>query len=112
MRTSPGFWGTKGSTFPVSVLWSWISAIGNEFSLWAIGEANEISTGLYPRGLTRGNAEASEALAVVSGLLEGGRVPEWEERGYTPVVFVRVANKGVRAYVKQKSVEVLENKER
>jgi len=36
-------------------------------------------------------------------------VPEWEETGATPVVFVRVANKGVRAYVKWKSVEVIEN---
>jgi hypothetical protein len=31
------------------------------------------------------------------------RVPEWEERGYTPAVFVRVANKGVTTYVKWKS---------
>jgi hypothetical protein len=28
------------------------------------------------------------------------RVPEWEELGYTPGVFVRVANKGVAGYGK------------
>jgi hypothetical protein len=38
------------------------------------------------------------------------RVPEWEELGYTPYVFVRVASKGLIAYGKLKSVEVLENK--
>jgi len=31
------------------------------------------------------------------------RFPDWEEMGYTPVVFVRVANKGVRVYVIWKS---------
>ena len=24
--------------------------------------------------------------------------PKWEERGYTPAVFIRVRNKGLRAY--------------
>jgi hypothetical protein len=37
-------------------------------------------------------------------------VPFWEELIYTPVVFVRVANKGVTAYGKRKSAEVQENK--
>jgi len=31
-------------------------------------------------------------------------VPEWEETVYTPVVFVRVASKGVRAYGTWKSI--------
>src|SRR5215471_17331958 len=39
MRASPGFCGTKGSTFPDRVLWSWISAICARCSFWAIGEA-------------------------------------------------------------------------
>jgi hypothetical protein len=33
-----------------------------------------------------------------------GTVPEWEERIYTPAVFVRVANKGLRAYGTWKSI--------
>ena len=36
--------------------------------------------------------------------------PEWEDRGYTPAVFVRVAKKGVRAYGKWKSAQAFENK--
>jgi hypothetical protein len=33
-----------------------------------------------------------------------GVEPKWEERGYTPAVFVRVANKGVRVYGTWKSI--------
>jgi hypothetical protein len=38
------------------------------------------------------------------------RVPIWEEYPHTPAVFVRMANKGLTAYVKWKSAEALENK--
>ena len=45
-------------------------------------------------------------LGVNEGRGAGGNrgVPEWEERGYTPVVFVRVANKGLIVYGTWKSV--------
>jgi hypothetical protein len=39
------------------------------------------------------------------------RVPDREELGYTPAVLVRVATKGLTAYVKWKSAEAIENKE-
>jgi len=39
-----------------------------------------------------------------------GCFPKWEEWGYTPLFFVRVANKGVKSYVKQKSAQAIENK--
>jgi len=32
---------------------------------------------------------------MAAGEAETGLVPEWEELGYTPVVFVRVANTGL-----------------
>ena len=38
------------------------------------------------------------------------RVPEWEELVYTPAVFVRVANTGVRGYGTWKSAQAHENK--
>jgi hypothetical protein len=38
------------------------------------------------------------------------RVPKWEELVYTPVVFVRVANKGLTNYGKLKSVQAPEKK--
>jgi hypothetical protein len=37
-------------------------------------------------------------------------VPEWEGYAHTPAVFVRVADKGLTAYVKWKSAQVIENK--
>jgi len=37
-------------------------------------------------------------------------VSKWEESGYTPVFFVRVANKGLKSYVKQKSAQAIENR--
>jgi len=59
--------------------------------------------GLVTRDLVTGEIKSGTDIVVRLS------VPEWEEMGYTPVVFVRVANKGLTGYVKWKSVEVVEN---
>jgi len=43
-------------------------------------------------------------------MLVGFSVPKWEELRYTPVFFVRVANKGLKSYATLKNIPNIEGR--
>src|SRR5713226_8308236 len=92
MRTSPGFCGTKGSVFPVRVLWRWISAIGARSSLSAIEETLDC--------IWKGAGGESKEVAKWEALECRSRSPwgvlqVWQAKELRERVFGSVANTGV-----------------